>query len=160
MRDPYAVARSYFAAMVREGVFGVGETDRYLCQFFRGKLDNYGAWGVHASAWTRFIDGKPQWYLLKYEDLVGRPSEQIQEIVQHIGKRVDDKQVRLAVEACSRENLAKAESRSLRLGRKRRTTGIGFVGGGRQVPFVPQETFYSHPDAAQVLTVARQLGYA
>jgi hypothetical protein len=127
VRDGRDVAVSYYYTLIRRGRYEEGDFEPFLKSFLAGEIDGYGPWQQHVESWL----GSPlledgSLLLVKYEDLLKEPVEQLSSVVEFLGKPLDRERIEAAVDAHSAERMRERE-RGSRFHEKQKRTDIMFV---------------------------------
>jgi len=113
VRDPRDVAVSYYHHLVKYGALAPDAAmGPYLERFVAGRLDAYGSWGDNVGSWLGARGHRPDFLLLRYEDLLTDATAGLRRVAELIGLDVDDQDIAHAVEASRAENMRKLEART------------------------------------------------
>lgn len=103
VRDVRDVALSYHQYRIRSGLSAPAEFGPFLERFIEGRIDGYGAWRAHAQAALLRRQRFPNTIqIIRYEDLLRDPAEQLREICQYIGAVIPSPRFVTAVAAGDR----------------------------------------------------------
>lgn len=110
IRDPRDVAVSYYHYLIK--VRRIDEDwpiEKYVDSFVSGKLDGYGTWGENVGSWLGARHGSEGFLLLRYEDLLARPVEELRRVARFLSIEADEERLRKAVELSSAGRMRKLE---------------------------------------------------
>ena len=97
VRDGRDVSISYYHWYLRSGLYG-GRFDGFLRLFLAGRLDGYGAWHEHVRSWLASAPARADALLLvRYEDLLAKPTEELAGIARFLGLDVSSDRAEDAV---------------------------------------------------------------
>jgi Sulfotransferase domain len=120
IRDGRDVAVSYYYTLIRRGLYE-GEFGPFLRLFLTGGVDGYGPWHRHVDAWIQSPLGRSGSLLvLKYEDLLAEPVENLSAAMEFLGAPVDRERAEETIEAYSAERMRERERQSRFHERKKR----------------------------------------
>jgi estrone sulfotransferase len=116
VRDGRDVSVSYYHWYLRGGLYG-GGFERFLRLFLAGRLDGFGAWHDHVRAWRDSAAARAgALRVIRYEDLLARPTEELGRIAEFVGLEVSSGQLEDAV---SSSTVERTRGRPLRITRAR-----------------------------------------
>ena len=116
VRDGRDVSVSYYNWYLRSGLYG-GGFEGFLRLFLAGRLDGFGAWHDHVRAWLASALARADALLvIRYEDVLARPTEELARIAGFVGLEVSRGQVEAAV---SESTVDRTRGRPLRVTRAR-----------------------------------------
>ncbi|MGH2993225.1 MAG: sulfotransferase domain-containing protein [Solirubrobacterales bacterium] len=85
VRDGREVAVSYYDWYLRKGLYE-GPFEGFLRLFLAGRLDGFGAWHEHVRSWLTSAPARANALLVvRYEDLLVRPTENLGRIAEFVG---------------------------------------------------------------------------
>jgi hypothetical protein len=85
VRDGRDVAVSYYDWYLNKGLYA-GRFESFLRLFLAGRLDGYGSWHEHVRSWLTSAPARADALLVvRYEDLLGCPSENLARIAEFVG---------------------------------------------------------------------------
>jgi len=116
VRDPRDIAVSYYHYLIK---FREIPEDypivEYVPRFMREEFDaHYGPWDEHVLSWLRMRQGDPRFLLLRYEDLLRTPEDELARIARFIGIEVDERRVQQAIELSSADRMRALEKKQSR----------------------------------------------
>ena len=127
VRDGRDVAVSYYYTLIRRGRYEEGDFQPFLRSFLGGEIDGYGPWHRHVESWLDSpLRGDGSLLVVKYEDLLKQPVQQLCGVLEFLGKPVARERVETAVDAHSAERMRERE-RNSRFHEKQKRTDIMFV---------------------------------
>jgi hypothetical protein len=127
VRDVRDVILSEFAFVTALDRFR-GNLDDFIAEFFRGRVNGFGAWPRHVSSWLDSpIAGTADLLLVKYAELRQNPESQFERMLEFIGLRRDPEAVRRAI---ANNSLDKMRGKELASPRKSTLRG-GFIRSGQ-----------------------------
>lgn len=105
IRDPYKVMNSYYIFLKQLGVFK-GNIEDFV------KHPKYGidAWLSHVNSWLDRGVSAQRIHLVKYEDLIKRPCEEIKKVYENLGLPIIDENIRAAIERSDMSNMKISEA--------------------------------------------------
>jgi len=116
VRDPRDVAVSfyYYNLKVRELPDGF-PMDEFVSRFISAKTvgyaDRLGSWEDHTLSWLRLRHGKNTYQLIRYEDLVSDPGDQLRQVAPLLGLDITLKRIERAVSLSSANHMRSLEQR-------------------------------------------------
>ena len=112
VRDVRSVAVSYFFHLKRVSQFN-GNFDKFIDLFVNGKLDGYGDWSAHVNSWCESPLGAcDQLLVVRYEDFLCAPIDNLAMIMHFLGIYVDHKVLERSVKNNSLQGMRKIERHS------------------------------------------------
>lgn len=87
--------------------------DQYIARFVGAGVDSYAPWGENVASWLATRGRAKEFMLLKYEDMVDRPEQELSRIALFLGVEAVPQRLARAVELSSvnrMRDLEKAES--------------------------------------------------
>ena len=85
--------------------------DRFVDQFIRGEIDNFGSWEENVGSWLGARKEDPEFLLLRYEDIINGAQDALKKITIHLDINVKDEAIARAVELSSFDRMRKLEKR-------------------------------------------------
>jgi Sulfotransferase domain len=126
IRDGRDVAVSYYYTLIRRGLYE-GDFGPFLSLFLSGRVDGYGPWHEHVESWLASpLQARDSLLVLKYEDLLERPVENLSAAMEFLGVSVDRERAEETVRAYSAERMRERE-RDSRFHHKQKRRDIMFV---------------------------------
>lgn len=110
VRDPRDVAVSYYHYLIK--IRRIGENypiERYVSSFISGELGGYGAWGGNVGSWLGARQGSEGFLLLRYEDLLVRPVEELRKVAYFLSIEDDEDRLLRAIELSSADRMRRME---------------------------------------------------
>ena len=115
VRDGRDVSVSYYYWYLQNGLYE-GPFDGFLRLFLAGRLDGFGAWHEHVRSWLTSPPARANALLVvRYEDLLARPTESLGRIAEFVGLDATREQLEDAL--VSREQVEAALCRAAAGGR-------------------------------------------
>lgn len=110
VRDPRDVAVSYYHYLIKMRVIKEDcPMTAYIDRFVRGRLDPFGSWRDHAGGWLGARQGRSDFLLLRYEEMLDNPARELRKIVEFLGHSATDEQIEVAVARSSFERMRALE---------------------------------------------------
>ena len=110
VRDPRDVALSQYHFQIKRGVLNPGHpVEDFVERFVSGDTGAYGSWGQNVGSWLIARYNTPGFLLLRYEDLMERPEEELAKVAGLLGLNLDRGQLAKAVESSSADRMRKLE---------------------------------------------------
>jgi hypothetical protein len=159
IRDGRDVAVSNYYHHRRRGWYE-REFSEFLQLFLAGVIDGYGAWHNHVLSWLeRHKQAPGRVMIVKYEDLLHDPNQELDNINEFLSLECDRKRIAHVVANNSIDRMRAKESRSRNLAAQRRTNvpfvRKGVAGGWREL--------FDHQDEERFAAIAgralREAGY-
>ncbi len=134
VRDPRDVAASfyYYNLKVRELADGFPMNEfvtRFIAAHTVGYADRLGSWEDHTLSWLRLRQGRSNYQLVRYEDLLSDPAKELTKMASLLGICVTPARVERAVNLSSADHMRSLEQTQ---GKEWRTT----KGTRSDIPFV------------------------
>ncbi len=112
VRDPRDIAISYYYHCIKFRVIKQDyKIDRFLNQFIRGEIDDFGSWEKNVGSWIGARKGDPDFLLLRYEDIINATEDALKKIAIHLEINFTDESIVRAVELSSFDRMKKLEKR-------------------------------------------------
>ena len=110
VRDPRDVALSYYHFLQKSNVIPVNcpITD-FMATFLDGQIDSYGSWGENVGSWLGARRGTRDFIVIRYEDLLASPEEQLSRVAAMLHLPADNGQLRRAVENSRADRMRELE---------------------------------------------------
>ncbi len=107
VRDPRDVAVSYYYYNMKKRLLREDCTlDQYIPKFIADELDlKSGPWGEHVLSWIRMQDTLDQFLLLRYEDMIANPQEELGRVGEYLNLHPDSGQLARAIELSSAKKM-------------------------------------------------------
>lgn len=104
IRDPYKVMNSYYIFNKQLGNF-TGTFEEFI------RHDNFGikAWSEHISSWLDRGVSNQKIHLVKYEDLINNPLDEIRNIYKNLGLLIDDNFIKNSINLSDMTNMKASE---------------------------------------------------
>jgi sulfotransferase family protein len=126
VRDGRDVAVSYYYTLIRRELYA-GEFGPFLNLFLGGGVDGYGPWHRHVESWLASpLRQRGSLLVLKYEDLLKEPGQNLSAAMEFLGKPVARGQIDEAVRIHSAEKMRERERQS-RFHEEQKRNDIMFV---------------------------------
>ncbi len=112
VRDGRDVAVSYYYTLIRRELFS-GEFSPFLRLFLDGGVDGYGPWHRHVESWLGSpLEQSGSLLVLKYEELLKEPVQNVSAAMEFLGKPVSRTRVEETVDAYSADRMRERERQS------------------------------------------------
>ncbi len=99
VRDPRDVALSYWHFQIKKKLIPEDcPLEEFIQGFIAGKVDPFGSWEEHVGCWLGARIRNPGFLLLKYEDLLLSPENELMKLALHLGLQVSIDDIKLAIE--------------------------------------------------------------
>jgi hypothetical protein len=109
VRDARDVVLSEYAYETALGLF-VGDLDRFIKAFVRGRVNGYGCWHNHVCSWLDAqAEGKLDLLVVRYEDMRRNPEGTLARIVEFIGAAASADRIEDAVRNNSLDRMREKE---------------------------------------------------
>ena len=107
VRDGRDIAVSYYFHYIKQKKIDKNTSfPKFLDIFNSGSLP-FGLWNTHIISW---LTQKPEHFLIiKYEDILINPEEQLVKILKHIGLKIIPKRIKIAIDASSFDKMYRLE---------------------------------------------------
>lgn len=114
VRDPRDVAVSFYYYCLKMGVIPEGYlisefVDRFVASQIIGYADRHGCWQDHVLSWLRLREGKPNFRLVRYEDLLVDPAKELTSFAPMLGIDPSPERVERAVRLSSASHMQSLE---------------------------------------------------
>jgi uncharacterized membrane protein YkvA (DUF1232 family) len=111
VRDPRDVAVSYYEFQLKRRVISEAcNLEEFIPRFMDSEFEpTTGSWGDHVLSWLATRQGRPQFLLLRYEDMQQRTVDEAARIAGFLGLDQSPERVARAVELSSSERMRKLE---------------------------------------------------
>jgi hypothetical protein len=111
VRDPRDVALSQYHFQIKRGVLGASHPlEDFVQRFVSGETTGaYGSWGQNVGSWLIARYNTPGFLLLRYEDMMERPEEELAKVAGLLGLNPDREQLAKAVELSSADRMRTLE---------------------------------------------------
>lgn len=106
VRDPRDVAVSYYHYLIK--VRRIDEDypmKKYVDSLVSGDFGGYGTWREHVGSWPGARHGSEKFLLLRYEDLLAHPVEELRKVAHFLSVEADEDWLRKAVELSSADRM-------------------------------------------------------
>jgi len=132
VRDPRDVALSYynFARKYRH-IDDSYPLDRYVDDFVSGRLSSadWGTWGENVGTWISARGKHPEFLLLRYEDMIQSPLEELARIAEFFGIEAGPERLQQVIEYSSAQRMRELE-------RKQEDEWVSTKDHRKDIPFV------------------------
>jgi hypothetical protein len=109
-RDPRDVAVSYYYHHLKKRSIEDGyPMERYIARFIAGDLDAFGSWKENVTSWLAARQGTCGFLLLRYEDMLEQPEQQLSQIADFLGLQSSPEQLARTIELSSARRMRKLE---------------------------------------------------
>lgn len=130
VRDPRDVALSqYHFHRKRRLVQDEAPVEQFITRFVAGSTTPYGSWGENVGSWLATRQGRPDFLLLRYEDMMAHPIEELAKLAVFLGIEAGVPQLEQVVARSSADQMRKLEHQQAHLWSSTRDTR-------QDVPFV------------------------
>jgi hypothetical protein len=105
VRHPLAVMKSYY-------LFNCGMAGKKTCNFAdfcRSRTHGVPAWRRHVRSWFIRPETSQRLHLVRYEDMLASPSQQLQQLSVNFGWNITNASIEGAVTICSKDNMVRDE---------------------------------------------------
>jgi hypothetical protein len=113
VRDPRDVALSYydFVRKYRQ-IEDSYPLTRFVSDFVAGRLSSadWGTWGENVASWVYTRNGRPEFLLLRYEDMLSDTESELSKVVRFLGIQTTRERLIAAVERSSANRMRKLEA--------------------------------------------------
>ncbi|MGB8012192.1 MAG: sulfotransferase domain-containing protein [Terriglobales bacterium] len=110
VRDPRDIVLSQHFFQIKRGIVAPDTPmEEFVPRFVRGETSDYGSWGQNVGSWLIARHHTPGFLLLRYEDMIVRPVEELAKIAVFLGRRPDRGELARAVELSSADQMRKLE---------------------------------------------------
>ena len=164
VRDPRDVAVSHYFFQLKEGYFQDGyPMERFIQRWVAGDVDAFFAsWGENVASWLAARGGRPDFLLLRYEDMKANPMRELAKVGDFLGIRYDQAALERAVQLSAADRMRKLEKDNEQrwIGTKKRRKDVRFI---RSASVGGWQSTLSERDVATIenawAPVMRVLGY-
>ena len=112
IRDPRDVAVSYYYHCLKMRVIDNKCTlEDFIDMFISGEIDTFGSWAENVASWIFTRKYREKFILLRYEDMISNPINELQKIAEFLAKGTDRRELERAVRLSSAENMRKIEEK-------------------------------------------------
>ncbi|SRR5712692_1276613 len=130
VRDPRDVALSqYHFHRKRRLVEDGAPVEQFITRFVAGGTSPYASWGENVGGWLATRHGRPGFLLLRYEDMMAHPTQELAKLALFLGIEADVPQLEQVVARSSADQMRKLEQQQAHLWSSTRNTR-------QDVPFV------------------------
>jgi|SRR5580704_15658226 Sulfotransferase domain len=134
VRDPRDVAVSQYHFQRKRRVIEDGSPiEDFVRGFITGQSSIYGSWGENAASWLAARNGRPNFLLMRYEDMLEDTHSELAKIASFLGVSASAEHLRRAVENSSADQMRKLEKSQAHLWSSTKDTR-------QDVPFVRAAT--------------------
>jgi hypothetical protein len=110
VRDPRDVALSQYhfhrkRRLVEDGT----PVEDFITRFVAGHTSPYASWGENVAGWLATRHGSPGFLLLRYEDLMANPTQELAKLARFLRIEADVPQLEQVVARCSADQMRKLE---------------------------------------------------
>lgn len=110
VRDPRDVAVSYYHfAKKRHRLSVDAPIDEVLDTFVSAGIHPYGTWGENVGSWLGARRGTPNFWIVRYEDLLADTERQLAQVAQNLGLPIDNGHIHRAVKNSQADRLRQLE---------------------------------------------------
>ena len=110
VRDPRAVAVSYFHQQMRFGVIPPDTTlETFVGRFIAGGADGFGTWSDHVESWLNTAGKRDSFFLLRYEELATDGVARTIELARFLKLSSSEEEIRRAFKRSSIERMKSLE---------------------------------------------------
>jgi Sulfotransferase domain len=113
VRDPRDVVLSEFHFDIkRRAIAEDYAIASFVSRFVQGTGNHpYGTWGENVASWLYTRGGRPQFLLVRYEDLQSHGKQEMGRVARFLGIPADEKQMAFAIERSSAEQMRELEKK-------------------------------------------------
>jgi hypothetical protein len=116
VRDPRDVALSqYHFHRKRRLVDDQYPVERFVARFTAGETSIYGSWGENVGSWLATRHGRPEFLLLRYEDMIADTAAELIKVAAFLNLPIDSWRIAHAVEQSSASKMRELESKQVGL---------------------------------------------
>jgi Sulfotransferase domain len=116
VRDPRDVVVSqYHFQRKRHVVADQFPLSEYVTRFVAGQASFYGSWGEHVASWLATRHGRPEFLLLRYEDMVEDTARELTKVASFLGLSSTPETIAQAVERSSADRMRTLEKSQAQL---------------------------------------------
>lgn len=110
VRDPRDIVLSQRHFQIKRGLLKPDiPIEEFVRRFVKGETSDYGSWGQNVGSWLIARRNTPDFLLLRYEDLLERPVEGLEQIATFLGLNPSRNLLMRAVERSSADHMRKLE---------------------------------------------------
>jgi hypothetical protein len=110
VRDPRDVALSQYHFHRKRKVLQDGDpVEEFVHRFVAGTTSGYGSWGENVASWLATRSGNPNFLLLRYEDMLAQPVEELAKVASFVGIERDLQRIEQAVQRSSADEMRNME---------------------------------------------------
>jgi hypothetical protein len=111
VRDPRDIVLSQHHFQIKRGVVNAGAPiEEFVERFVKGETSDYGSWGQNVGTWLIARNNTPGFLLLRYEDLLERPVDELAKMAAFLGLGSNREQLARAVELSSADHMRRLET--------------------------------------------------
>jgi hypothetical protein len=132
VRDPRDVALSYYHFERKyQHIDDACPLDRYVEDFVNGRLNSadWGSWGENVGTWLSARAGDPDFLLLRYEDMIQDPDQQLARIARFLRIEADEQRRECVIERSSAQRMRELE-------RKQGEEWVSTKNHRKDIPFI------------------------
>jgi hypothetical protein len=116
VRDPRDVVLSQYhfhrkRRLVQDGV----PVEQFVTRFVAGSTSAYASWGENVAGWLATRHGRPDFLLLRYEDMMAQPALELAKLALFLGIAADVPRLEQVVALCSADQMRKLENQQAHL---------------------------------------------
>lgn len=116
VRDPRDVAISQYHFHRKRKLLRDGDPiQNFVTRFVRGETSPYASWGENVASWLVTRSGSDNFLLLRYEDLLVNPQQQLMRAALFLGIDPDEKHIEETIRRSSADEMRKMEQTQARL---------------------------------------------
>ncbi len=83
--------------------------EKFVARFLAGKTGVHGSWGENVTTWLVARRGRPDFLLLRYEDLLADTARELAKVASFLGIQANEERLSLAVQRSSADQMRKSE---------------------------------------------------
>ncbi|MGH9513960.1 MAG: sulfotransferase domain-containing protein [Terriglobales bacterium] len=83
--------------------------ERFVARFIAGETGLHGSWGENVASWMMARNGRPDFLLLRYEDLLSDTCRELAKVARFLGMDASSERISQAVERSSADQMRKSE---------------------------------------------------
>lgn len=119
VRDPRDVAVSFYHYCLKTRVLEDGfPLDEFVTRFLTANVvlyaDRLGSWEDHTASWMRMRQGRGNYHLIRYEDLLANPRSELAKLAPVLRIDVSPERVERAIQLSSAQNMRSLEKQQWR----------------------------------------------
>jgi len=116
VRDPRDVAVSFYFYNLKVRVIPDGYSmDEFVVRFVHANVvpyaDRVGCWQDHVLSWVRLREGRPEFRLVRYEDLLGDPAKELASLAPVLGVEPTAARIERAIQLSSASHMQSLEKK-------------------------------------------------